>query len=211
MISHKEWKDYKKKHDIPDGVCDKVNIGKVLDTYDKSDKADADLKKLETAINWYTAAAKRVGLNKVIAYLNNAINSEIAAPQEIAANQPVAKPVLSEAGAKRNRGLATTLTKHHANVAGLTKLIETHADWFAKTADDATKAKRDKLTEGLQAELNKLFAFCRDEGGDTVDISLTFFNRLGNVANMAHAERVEKLKECNEMVKETTNHLADKL
>ena len=61
MITHKEWKEDKKKHDVPDGRCDKVNVGEVLETFHKSKQADSDLAKLEKAVKEADPSAIVIG------------------------------------------------------------------------------------------------------------------------------------------------------
>lgn len=214
MITHKQWQEYKKKQNVPDGVHPKIKLGDVLDRYHKTKMTDADLKKLETDVNAYIAAAKKAtfpSAKKVVAFLFNEINTEIAAHQEAAANAPVEKPTVSDSDAKLYRGFIATLTKHHANLSALAKLVKANPAWFANGVDPATKQKHDKLCEGIQAEVNKLFAFCRDGGGEVVDISLAFFRPLSSVGTMSQEDLDYQLSECLEKVKETADHLADRL
>src|SRR3954465_5889500 len=113
MITHKEWKEYKKKQDVPDGVHPKIRLGDVLDRYHKSKQTEADLKKLEGDVNAYMGAAKKASFTnakKVVNYLSVALNSEIAARQEAAANTPGAKPTLGDSNAKLYREFIATLT-----------------------------------------------------------------------------------------------------
>src|SRR4051794_6520530 len=137
MITHKDWKEFKKKHDVPDGVNPKIKLGDVLDRYRKSKQTDADLNKMETDINAYVYAAKKArfaSVSKVVAYLLNALNSEIAERQEAEANKPVEKGVLSDSTARRYREFVTALTKQHANLSALAKLVKANPAWFATGA-----------------------------------------------------------------------------
>jgi hypothetical protein len=213
MITHKEWKEYKKKQNVPDGVHPKVKLGEALDRYHKSKKTDADLKKLETDVNAYIAAAKKAtfaNAKKVVGYLSNDLNSEIASRQEAAANTPAVKPTLGESNAELYREFIATLTKHHSNLGALAKMVKANPGWFAAGADPATKLKHDKLCEGIQAELNKLFAYCRNGGGEMVDISLASTRVLTDVSSMKQDDLDYQLNECLKKIKETADHLADR-
>lgn len=215
MITRKDWKAYKKEKKIPDGVCDKVSVGDVLETYEKSKQTSKDLDKLEKAINQYHAAAKKAGYDKAGSFLSNAVNTEIAERQEAAARTPQTKEELSEQEAKRYRGLANTLTKHHANILGVRKALDAHPEWFARTVDDEAKTKRDKLLTALQSELDKMFAWCSDPRsnnlGDTLDISLNYKSNLRDVSAKKHADLITLLDECLKGVKEMADRFTDKL
>jgi len=211
MIKRKDWQAYKKKHEIPDGVSKKVSLGDVLEKYDKSKKTDADFDKLEAAIKTYVAAAKAAKLPKAADYLTMSLNSEIAARDEAAANAPKVKPKATGPTAKFYTRLVQQLGKHHANVSSLATTLKDNPGWFQKGATDKDVALKDKTLAALEKELEAMFKFCREEGGDTVDISLAYYNRLRNVSDKAYKDLTADLKECLETVMETAEHIREKL
>lgn len=210
MITRKEWQAYKKKHKIPDGLHAKISVGDLLEKYEKGKQTDADLEKLEKSLKLYYSAAKDAGHEGGGDYLLKSVNTEIAERQEAAARAPKTKPELSENSAKFYRGLVATLNKHHANLKGVRKALGDHPELFAKGTDEQLKAKAEKLFTALQSELDKMFAWCRDQGGDTYDISLAHSRRLSSVDSMEHADLIEELDKCLDTVKETADHIADK-
>lgn len=211
MIKRKDWQAYKKKHEIPDGVCKKVSLGDALEKYDKSKKTEADFDKLETAIKTYASAAKAAKLPKAADYLTMSLNSEIAARDEIAANTPKEKQKATGPTAKFYTRLVQQLGKYHANVSTLATTLKANPDWFKKGATDEDVAQKDKTLAALEKELDAMFKFCREEGGDTVDISLAYYNRLRSVSDKAYKELKSDLKDCLETVMETAEHIREKL
>src|SRR5262249_44549572 len=116
----------------------------------------------------------------------------------------------SDSNAKLYREFINTLTNHHSTIQTLAKLVKANPGWFAAGADPASKVKHDKLCEAIQADVHKLFAYCRDGGGEIVDISLAFFGPLSNVSSMTQADLDYQLDECLKKILETANHLKDK-
>lgn len=154
LMTRKQWQDYKKKHKIPDGIGGKVSLGPILDKYEKSKMTPTDVATAKKSMSDWVKHAEKAdkGAHKKHAkYVYSLVEAEEAEAESRQKDE--ARAAGEEAARKRNAKLATTLAKHHANLAKMYKGMQDKRDVYEARRGDPLYAEQEKIFKIIRKEV----------------------------------------------------------